>query len=131
MAGTSTPIDTGATADQQTTSNNNNSEATNSSSPSNKYWGKDGSVNDYSRFENIDDPESEGPLAEALRCKERGNAAFKEKNYKEAIKHYTEVLSVANLTAMKLSELSRCLRSTLLTRPLFFLFFFRYLPILW
>ena len=56
-------------------------------------WGKDGSVNDYSRFEKLDDPDTEDPLAESNRSKVRGNDAFKTGNYEEAKQHYTEAIS--------------------------------------
>ena len=56
-------------------------------------WGKDGSVNDYSRFEKLDDPAEEDPLAESVRSKDRGNSAFKEQKFEEAITHYTEAIS--------------------------------------
>ena len=65
-----------------------------SSSATEKTWGKDGSVNDYTRFEKVDDPDAEGPLVESLRCKDRGNSSFKEKNFAEAITHYTEVCCI-------------------------------------
>ena len=58
-----------------------------------KAWGKDGSVNDYSRFDKVDDPDNEDPLAESTRSKNRGNDAFKASNYSEAITHYTEAIS--------------------------------------
>jgi hypothetical protein len=50
-------------------------------------------VNDYSRFEALDDPAEEGPLVESKRSKDRGNEAFKNKDFAEAVKHYTEAIS--------------------------------------
>ena len=50
-------------------------------------------MNDYSRFEQLDDPDEEDPLAESLRSKDRGNDAFKRKEFAEAVSHYTEAIS--------------------------------------
>jgi hypothetical protein len=87
---TSEPAVVSTTSNTTSATSNSNNDAAASRGGSGTF-GKDGSANDYSRFEGVADPDRESPLAESLRCKDRGNEAFKAERYKDAVTHYTEV----------------------------------------
>jgi len=59
---------------------------------------------DYSRFDNIDDPEEETYYDQACQCKKEGNEAFKGKKFDAASSLYREGINKLNATVKKPDE---------------------------